>query len=135
MDAIYFLAPKPHIVECLVADFQRDCYKRGYLVWVGVLGRELQVKVGTISRHKIAGTKLPIPNCHLFTYTGAAVWETLLIDYFPRESHVVTFRDPWSFPILFHPACNEMVKKHLEELAHKVRKTASRYRTAGAPTR
>lgn len=76
------------------------------------------------SRYKSPNTQLsPL------TYTGTAVWETLLIDYFPRESHVVTFRDPWSFPILFHPACNEMVKNHLEALAHKVRKPASRYRT------
>lgn len=66
MDAIYFLAPKPHIVECLLADFNRDCYKRGYLVWAGVLGRELQSKVGTISRHKIAGTEFRIPSCRLW---------------------------------------------------------------------
>lgn len=42
------------------------------------------------------------------------------INFYPRESHVVTFRDPWSFPILFHPGCNHLIKKHLEELAQKV---------------
>lgn len=42
------------------------------------------------------------------------------IDFYPRESHLVTFRDPWSFPVLFHPGCNHLVKKHLEKLAQKV---------------
>lgn len=42
------------------------------------------------------------------------------IDFYPRESHLVTFRDPWSFPVLFHPGCNNLIKKHLEGLAQKV---------------
>lgn len=42
------------------------------------------------------------------------------INYYPRESHLVTFRDPWSFPVLFHPGCNHLVRKHLEGLAQKV---------------
>lgn len=46
--------------------------------------------------------------------------KTLNIDYYPRESHLITFRDPWSFPILFHPACNPLVRKHMEDLALKV---------------
>lgn len=46
---------------------------------------------------------------------------TLNIDFYPRESQVVTFRDPWSFPILFHPACNNLIRDHLEGLARKVR--------------
>ena len=45
----------------------------------------------------------------------------LNIDFFPRESHLITFRDPWSFPMLFHPACNQLVRKHMEQLAQKVR--------------
>ena len=44
----------------------------------------------------------------------------LNIDFYPRESHLITFRDPWSFPILFHPACNHLVRKHMDELAQKV---------------
>lgn len=47
-------------------------------------------------------------------------FRVLNIEYFPRESHLVTFRDPWSFPILFHPACNNLVRRHLEEMAQKV---------------
>jgi hypothetical protein len=49
-----------------------------------------------------------------------AAFRILNADYFPRESHLVTFRDPWSFPVLFHPACNNLVKTHLEELAQKI---------------
>ncbi|KAL9033543.1 MAG: hypothetical protein Q9214_007463, partial [Letrouitia sp. 1 TL-2023] len=45
---------------------------------------------------------------------------TLNIDFFPRESHLITFRDPWSFPILFHPACNQLVRQHLDDLAQKI---------------
>lgn len=44
----------------------------------------------------------------------------LNIDFFPRESHLITFRDPWSFPTLFHPACNQLVQTHMEDLAKKV---------------
>jgi syntaxin-binding protein 1 len=49
-----------------------------------------------------------------------AGFETLSIDYFPRESHLITFRDPWSFPILYHPACNNLVRDHMQILAQKV---------------
>lgn len=45
---------------------------------------------------------------------------TLTIDYFPRESHLITFRDPWSFPVLYHPSCNNLVREHLQILAQKV---------------
>ena len=44
----------------------------------------------------------------------------LNIDFFPKESHLVTFRDPHSFPMLFHPACNQLVRKHMDILAQKV---------------
>uniref|UniRef100_A0A093V8V1 Protein transport protein sec1 n=1 Tax=Talaromyces marneffei PM1 TaxID=1077442 RepID=A0A093V8V1_TALMA len=45
---------------------------------------------------------------------------TLNVDFYPRESRVATFRDPYSFPILFHPACNNLVREHLGELARKI---------------
>lgn len=44
----------------------------------------------------------------------------LNLEFFPRESHLVTFRDPWSFPTLFNPACNQLVQKHMVDLAQKV---------------
>ena len=50
-----------------------------------------------------------------------ALFKVLNIEWYPRESHLVTFRDPWSFPVLFHPACNHLVRHHIEDLAQKVR--------------
>ena len=49
-----------------------------------------------------------------------ADYRIMNIDFFPRESHLVTFRDPYSFPILFHPGCNNLVRQHLQQLAQKV---------------
>lgn len=46
--------------------------------------------------------------------------QVMHLDFYPRESHVITFRDPWSFPVLFHPACNNLVRRHMEEIAEKV---------------
>lgn len=47
-------------------------------------------------------------------------FKVLNIEFFPRESHVVTFRDPWEFPVLFHPGCNNLVRKQMEDVAQKV---------------
>jgi len=44
----------------------------------------------------------------------------MLIDYYPAESHLVTFRDKASFPLLYHPACNSLVPDHIATLAQKV---------------
>jgi syntaxin-binding protein 1 len=52
------------------------------------------------------------------------------LDFHPRESHLVTFKDPYSFPTLFHPDCNGLVRAHMEDIAEKVREFAqqsSRY--------
>ena len=49
-----------------------------------------------------------------------SLFKVLNIEWYPRESHLVTFRDPWSFPVLFHPACNHLVRHHIEDLAQKV---------------
>jgi syntaxin-binding protein 1 len=45
----------------------------------------------------------------------------LLVDFYPRESHVVTFQDPSSFLVLYNPSCNDLVARHLRALASKVR--------------
>ena len=50
-----------------------------------------------------------------------AGFRILDVDFYPRESHLITFRDPWSFPILYRPDCSHFVKDHLNHLAHKVR--------------
>lgn len=33
MDAIYFLSPQPHIVDCLMADFERRRYRKSFIIW------------------------------------------------------------------------------------------------------
>jgi syntaxin-binding protein 1 len=104
MDAIYLLSPQPHIVDCLMADFERGRYRKSYLVWTSLLDPQLRRRIDNsqAAQQQLAG------------------FETLSVDYFPRESHLITFRDPWSFPILYHPACNNLVREHMTILAQKV---------------
>jgi syntaxin-binding protein 1 len=52
-------------------------------------------------------------------------FRTVHLDYHPQESHLVTFKDPWSFPTLYHPECNNLVVRHLEDIAEKVHTTPS----------
>lgn len=101
MDAIYLLSPQPHVVDCLMADFERRRYRRSFLVWTALLDPQLRRRID-LYKDQFAG------------------YETLSIDYFPRESHLITFRDPWSFPILYHPACNTLVRDHMQLLAQKI---------------
>jgi syntaxin-binding protein 1 len=104
MDAIYLVSPQSHIVDCLVADLESRRYKKSFLVWTGVLEPALRRRIdGSPLAQKLIGG-----------------FETLSIDFFPRESHVITFRDPWSFPVLYHPACNALVATHMRILAQKV---------------
>lgn len=105
MDAIYLLSPQPHIVDCLLADFERRRYRKSFLVWTALLDPQMRRRLD-VSRQ---------------VQEQMAGFETLSIDYFPRESHLITFRDPWSFPILYHPACNSLVRDHMQILAQKVR--------------
>ena len=49
-----------------------------------------------------------------------ALFKILNVDFFPREANLITFRDPWSFPTLFHPACDGLVRNHMQELTQKV---------------
>ncbi|TEA18439.1 Protein transport protein sec1 [Colletotrichum sidae] len=104
MDAIYILSPKENIAEILVNDFERRRYKQSYLVWTGVLEPRIRHMIDNCppAKQRIAG------------------FETLAIDFFPRESHLITFKDPWSFPILFHPGCNNLVARHMRILAQKI---------------
>ncbi|KAI9724133.1 MAG: hypothetical protein M1812_000852 [Candelaria pacifica] len=104
MDAVYLLTPQPHIVDCLMADFERRRYRRSYLVWTSLLDPALRGRIekSTMAREQIA------------------LFKILNIDFFPRESHLITFRDPWSFPVLFHPACNHLIRKHMDDLAQKI---------------
>ncbi|KAL9615002.1 MAG: hypothetical protein Q9167_000533 [Letrouitia subvulpina] len=104
MDAVYLLSPLPHIVDCLLADLEMRRYRRAFLVWISVLQPDLRDR---LEKSALAREYIVEAN-------------TLNIDFFPRESHLITFRDPWSFPMLFHPACNQLVRQHLDDLAQKI---------------
>ncbi|KAL2175641.1 Sec1-like protein [Thermothelomyces heterothallicus CBS 202.75] len=102
MDAVYLLSPQPHIVECLLADFSCHRYRRGFIIWTGPLPDPLQRKLD-VARRQMGGPP-----------------DLLLVDFYPRESHLVTFRDPSSFLVLYNPTCNELVAQHLRALASKI---------------
>lgn len=103
-DAIYFLSPIPHIVEQLKADLGRRRYRRAFLIWTSTLPRALGKDLfdSESRRQIIENTK------------------DLNIDYYPRESHVVTFRADWSFHVLYNPTCDALIKSHLESLTQKI---------------
>jgi syntaxin-binding protein 1 len=103
MDAIYILSPQPHIVDCLLADFERRRYRRGFIIWTAAIADPLQRRLDG-ARRQMGG-----PPALLF------------VDFYPRESHLITFRDPSSFLVLYNPSCNDLVARHLRALASKVR--------------
>lgn len=104
MDALCILSPQPHIIDCLMADLERRRYRRFFVVWIAILDSQQRSR---LDRSQMARDL--IVSMH-----------TLNVDFYPRESRVATFRDPYSFPILFHPACNNLVRGHLEDLARKI---------------
>lgn len=103
-DAIYLLSPLPHIVEALKADLSRRRYKKGFLIWTSTLPRPLGQDIFSSEQRRqvIASTR------------------DLNIDFFPRESNIVTFRAPWSFHILYNPQCDSLIKTHLDTLTQKI---------------
>jgi len=103
-DAIYLLYPLPHIVETLKADLARKRYRRSFLIWISPLPRHLADELfrSESRQRQIANSR------------------SLNIDYYPRESHVITFREPSSFHALFHPNCDSLVKAHLDTLTQKI---------------
>ncbi|KAH7116060.1 Sec1-like protein [Dendryphion nanum] len=103
-DAIYFITPEPHIVDCLMADFERRKYMGSFLIWTSFPPQHL--------RQRLESSKMAEQQIRLF--------KVMHLDYHPRESHLVVFRDPWSFPVLFHPDCNSLVRKHMEDIAEKI---------------
>ncbi|KAK5136573.1 hypothetical protein LTR08_002587 [Meristemomyces frigidus] len=104
VDAIYLLTPQPYVVDCLMADLEKRKYRRVHLVWTSLLHPALRERIdkSPTAREQIA------------------LFKVLNAEFFPRESHMVTFRDPWSFPILFHPQCNHLVRQHMEDIAQKI---------------
>ncbi|EMC91777.1 hypothetical protein BAUCODRAFT_28030 [Baudoinia panamericana UAMH 10762] len=104
IDAIYFLTPQPYIVDCVMADLEKRKYRKAHLVWTSLLHPALRERID--KSHK--------------SREQIALFRVLNAEFYPRESHLVTFRDPWSFPILFHPGCNNLVRQHMEDIAQKI---------------
>merc|ERR1711881_701413 len=97
MEAIYILAPLPYIVDCIMADFEKRRYRGVRLLWTSILPQPLRQRIDRSQMARAQIQDLKVIN----------------VEFFPRESHLATFRDPWSFPLLYHPACNRDVPKHL----------------------
>ena len=57
MDAVYFLSPLPHIVDCLLADFERRRYRRGFILWAGALPDQLERRLDG-ARRQMGGMAL-----------------------------------------------------------------------------
>ncbi|KAF1839448.1 Sec1-like protein [Decorospora gaudefroyi] len=104
MDAIYIITPKPHIVDCIMAEFDQRRYRGFFLIWTTLLPPHLKER---IDRSQMAREQI-------------RSFRTVHLDYHPQESHLVTFKDPWSFPILYHPECNNLVVRHMEDIAEKI---------------
>ncbi|KID86480.1 Sec1 family superfamily [Metarhizium guizhouense ARSEF 977] len=117
MEAIYFLTPEPHIVDCLLADFDRRLYGRAFLIWTSLLDPKLSRKINEFPG---VGSLMVQPQQQRPGSRPVANPKTLLIDFYPRESHLISFKDPWSFPILYHPACNNLIPKHMRILAQRI---------------
>ena len=114
-----------------MADFERRRYRRSFVIWTScerpnsLYSYVLENRVVYLMSNRERTPVLPPDQrARLDQSTMAreqiALLRVLNIDFYPRESHLITFRDPWSFPILFHPACNQLVRKHMDELAQKV---------------
>ena len=130
MDAIYLLSPLSHIVDCLMADLEHRRYRKSYVIWTS--GIPLNPGFGLC----ICCREVAYPNVCLYTVLHPELraridrssvardhivqLRTLNVEFYPHESHLITFRDPWSFPVLFHPACNQLVRAHMDDLAQKV---------------
>ncbi|KAK5117260.1 hypothetical protein LTR62_005877 [Meristemomyces frigidus] len=118
VDAIYLLTPHPWIVDCLMADFDKRKYKKGHLVWTS--------SASSIAEHDLTYTAVLHPTLRdridksSIAREQIALFKVLNVEFYPRESHLVTFRDPWSFLVLFHPACNHLVRQHMEDVAQKI---------------
>lgn len=104
IDAIYILTPEPHIVDCLMADLERRRYRQMTLLWTGLLHASLRERIdrSLLAREQITSLQV------------------IDVGFHPRESNLVTFKDPYSFPILYHPSCSNLVRQHIEGLAQKV---------------
>ena len=55
LDVIYILSPQPHIVECLMADFQQRRYRRSFLLWTSSMCTTAMLHADLTSTSTAAG--------------------------------------------------------------------------------
>jgi syntaxin-binding protein 1 len=104
MDAVYIITPKPHIVDCMMAEFDQRRYRGFFLIWTTLLPPHLKER---IDRSQLAREQI-------------RSFRTVHLDFHPQESNLVIFKDPWSFPTLYHPECNNLVVRHMEDIAERI---------------
>ncbi|RVD84154.1 uncharacterized protein DFL_005919 [Arthrobotrys flagrans] len=107
MEAVYFLTPKPHILECLLSEFkrQRPRHMGGHLVWTSSPSDSMRSRLARQaqnSRNWVLSERI------------------LPINFHPMESHVFTFRDPKSFHPLYNPKCDALAQREFSETAKKI---------------
>lgn len=103
MGAIYLIHPHDYTADCVIDDIRERRYMGAELVWIAAPG-QLMEKI----RSMTGTTSANVPS------------HQLLVDFLPRESHVVTFQDKKSFLTLFNPALDDRVQNHVKTLAKRV---------------
>jgi syntaxin-binding protein 1 len=120
MDAIYIITPKPHIVDCIMAEFDQRRYRGFFLIWTTCEHAPQHRGKPTLMRTVLPPhLKERIDRSHM-AREQIRTFRTVHLDFHPQESHLITFKDPWSFPILYHPECNNLVVRHMEDMAERV---------------
>ncbi|KAI5801708.1 Sec1 family protein [Peziza echinospora] len=104
-EAVYFLSPDEYVLRCFISDFDRPVtrYACAHIQWTSDPGEVMQGM---------------LRNSPAWRYIAGQ--SVLSIDFFPRESHLFTFREPSSFFSLYHPDCRSVVRNHMVELARKI---------------
>lgn len=132
LDAIYLLTPRPDVFERLIADLQRRKYPACSLIWTSSTLHCAHVctllMFVTVPPEAYRQT---LVNREEFK-SQIKTYKVLNVEYFPQESHLVTFRDPWEATYLFHPLCMGIIQKHVEDMAQKVCRFSSQDRHTDA---
>ncbi|KAK9481392.1 Sec1-like protein [Lipomyces japonicus] len=104
-EAVYILSPRPHILDCVIADFSRNPprYGAAYLYFVPMLDEN--------GRNKILSS--PAAN-----YVKACL--PLLLDFMPIESNIFTFKDSNSLPTFYNRDCFDLVNPEIIKTARRL---------------
>ncbi|EPS36022.1 hypothetical protein H072_10488 [Dactylellina haptotyla CBS 200.50] len=107
MEAVYFLTPKLHILECLLSEFKRPRPRHigGHLVWTSSPSEKIKdrlAKQATRGKNWVMSERI------------------LPINFNPMESNVFTFQDPKSFYPLYNPKCDALAQGEFAGIAQKI---------------